>query len=255
MKGFSTPRPLSIDVLPQQKNAPVIGLYERAKGKLSVRYFAPVPEAILEKTVCTVKNRSGYSHVAEGSLGLGSEGKNNWNRLEIDDLKPGEYEISFSYKEIPGFFDEEKTVRVEVVGDETCVIDQLLEPKFASLDVKVTLPPALLKETWRPAIYLKDEFGQIVTQVSDLRLKESRLLPGNYEIHFEGKAGLKALAPLSLHLKPGQKESFSVSYTARLGNLVLRYESEMGRLFLDQVKFTLSAVDGRTYPCQASNIR
>ncbi|MDF2549102.1 MAG: hypothetical protein K0S07_169 [Chlamydiales bacterium] len=252
LKGFSTPRPVWVEVQSLAKSAPVIGLYEKAKGKLVLRYSAPVPEAILEKTVCTLKNKSGFSFTSSESGGLSVEQKTCWNRVEINDLAPGEYELSFAYPPVPHFFDETKKVKVDIAGDETAVFDQLLEPKFSAVDVKVTLPPALLKEAWRPSIYLKDEFGQIVAKVADLRLRENALIPGRYEIHFESRPGLKPLAPIHLSLKPGQREAFAVSYASRLGNLVLRYECEMGRLFLDQVKFTLSSIDGRTYTMPSS---
>ena len=160
------------------------------------------------------------------------------NKLEIKELVPGVYHLSFS--EIEGLVSPDP-ITVDLKANEKLegVVGEYLV-KTGQVEALVKLPKGISSDIPTPLVVLKDAEKNEVARSTNGKLFQDKLKYGSYTIYFYENTWLDPPKEVSFDLRPGESAGpFIGEYKESMGRLMVTYLSDPSVLPLDKVKLTL----------------
>lgn len=124
--------------------------------------------------------------------------------VAIENLPVGKYRIKFILSNPDELFEEVPEREVTIQSGIDTKVDQLIQPRYATLKAGIAFAPMNDSLLEKPTILLKDRQGTIKGHSTTGKLISHYLPPNDYRIEFENCPGYVCPDPIHIRLEPNQ---------------------------------------------------
>ena len=253
---LDAPRSIKIDLKPNEISGPYIGRYSVGTGSLTVIYNTTKDQHRLEEVFFYLTSSDGSRQRFPISNHYSTDQETGGRKVVIDRLPVGDYTLEFVLPTKDGYFEPVSNQKVTVFKGQEQRVQQKLNPKKGSLQVKRIIPKPNELE-YKGSLYLFDENDNEIAQIDRDEEHIKNLPPGRYKIVASQLEGFDRPDPILVDLYPNEDIGpVEVKYLHKRGSLKLHYDTGPSQLSLDDITFKVTDQFGRweIFPKQGSRI-
>lgn len=219
------PSPVWVSVEADERAGPFEARYLPGRGSLTVTYNTGAAVDRADDVRFWLTDASGERTLYPNEDSELIKGEGSERHVRIDGLEVGEYFVDFVLPNHDGLFAESSALRAELVKGAANKVEQVFEPRFASMTAVLIPPLDAPPASELPGIELVDGSGRIVAVSRSGKLNVAKLTPGDYRLEFEERSDWVSPEPQTLHVTAGRNFGLLLGqYFVATGDLIVRYQ-------------------------------